>query len=73
MTESDWDEFTKRLLRAEMARAGVTNARLAELMTEIGYPETEHTVKAKIGRGSFRGSFLIAALKALGRDTLRID
>lgn len=73
MTEAEYDEFAKRLLRAEMQRAGVNNAGLAERMTAVGYPETEHTVKAKIGRGSFRAGFLIAALRALGRNALLID
>lgn len=68
-----WEEKAKRLLKAEMARANVTNAKLAELMTSVGAPETELTVKAKVGRGTFGAAFLLAAMHALGRATLHLD
>ncbi len=56
-----------------MARAGVKNAELAKRLTEIGLPETDAGVQVKINRGAFPAWFLLAALKALGATSLRLE
>jgi hypothetical protein len=55
-----------------MARAGVRNAELAKRLTDMGLPETEASVQVKINRGAFPAWFMIAALKAVGCNSLRL-
>jgi len=71
-SSDEWADRAKRYLRGEMARAGVRNAELAEKLTAMGLPETAASVQVKINRGAFPAWFMIAALKAVGCDTLRL-
>ena len=73
-TKSDeWAELAKRLLKAEMVRAGIKNAELARRLTEMGLAETEASVQVKINRGAFPAWFLLAAMRAIGVGTLRLE
>ncbi len=69
----DWGERTKRLLKAELKRADITHEALAARLTEMGMEETKASVANKISRGGFPASFFLAAMKAVGRDVLRLD
>ncbi len=70
-TEAEWAEDTKRLLRAEMARRGVTYEELAERLAAIGVQDTAVNLRNKVARGRFSAVFLIQCLEALGAHTLR--
>jgi hypothetical protein len=72
-TEAEWAEETKRLLRAEMARRGVTYEDLAERLAAIGVQDTAVNLRNKVARGRFSGVFLIQCLSAMGARTLRIE
>jgi len=72
-TSDEWADKAKRHLKAEMVRAGVRNAELARRLTEMGLPETEAGVQVKINRGAFPAWFMLAALKAVGCQTIRLD
>lgn len=69
----DWGERAKRLVKAELKRADVTYEVLADRLTEMGVPETKASVSNKISRGGFPASFFLAAMKAIGRDVVRLD
>ena len=69
----EWAELAKRLLKSEMVKAGVKNAELAKRLTEMGLPETEGSVQVKINRGAFPAWFMLAALRAVGAHTLRLE
>ena len=71
--EQDWGERAKRLVKAELKRADVTYEDLAARLTEMGMPETKASVSNKISRGGFPASFFLAAMKAIGRDVVRLD
>ena len=71
--EPDWGERAKRLVKAELKRADVTYEGLAARLTEMGMPETKASVSNKISRGGFPASFFLAAMKAIGRDVVRLD
>lgn len=71
--EQDWGERAKRLVKAELKRADVTYEDLAARLTEMGVPETKASVSNKISRGGFPASFFLAAMKAIGRDVVRLD
>jgi hypothetical protein len=72
-TSDEWADLAKRYLRGEMARAGVRNAELAKRLTDMGLPETEASVQVKINRGAFPAWFLLAALRAIGVASLRLE
>jgi hypothetical protein len=71
--EQDWTDRTKRFLKAELKRADITYEALAEKMGHLGWTETKASVASKIGRGGFPASFFLAAMKAIGREHVRLD
>jgi hypothetical protein len=72
-SEAEWAEETKRLLRAEMARRGVSYEDLAERLARIGVQDTAVNLRNKVARGRFSASFLVQCLSAMGARTLRIE
>jgi hypothetical protein len=70
--EKEWALKASRFLRAELKRAGLTYAHLAEKLNEHGLKETEGSVGAKVARGSFPVAFWLACLAVLelGETTL---
>lgn len=64
----DWEAKAASLLKAELKRAGVTYAQLAE---RIG--ETEHSIRNKLSRGTFTAAFMLKSLAAIGAQQLRLD
>jgi len=72
-TESEWAEDVKRLLRAEMARRGITYEELAEKLAAIGVRDTPVNLRNKLARGRFSAVFLVQCLSAMGARTLRIE
>jgi hypothetical protein len=69
----DWNERTKRFLKAELKRADITHEALAARLTEMGMEETKASVANKISRGGFPASFFLVAMKAIGRDAVKLD
>ena len=70
---TDWEEKAKGLLRAEMARRGLTYAHLAERLAAIGIDDNERNLRNKVSRGKFTAGFLLQCLSALGVKTLSLD
>jgi len=69
--ETDYEERAKRLLRAEMARLGLTYQQLVDKLAEIGILEDEHNLRNKVARGKFTAAFLLQCLDALGTTEIR--
>lgn len=72
-SSKEWTDKAGKYLKAELKRAGVPYAELARRLTEIGIPETDTSVAAKINRGAFPAWFLFAVMKAIGVSNLRLD
>jgi uncharacterized protein with PIN domain len=68
-----WADGTKRLLRAEMTRRGVTYEELAERLAGIGVQDTAVNLRNKVAHGRFSAAFLVQCLSAMGARTLRIE
>jgi hypothetical protein len=65
-TEAELAERASRFLKAELKRANVTYEDLAERLKKHGLKdETRDSVAAKLKRGTFPATFLIASLAAL--------
>jgi hypothetical protein len=71
-SEAEWAEETKRLLRAEMVRRGVTYEDLAERLAGIGVQDTAVNLRNKVARGRFSAVFLVQCLEAMGARSLRL-
>ena len=69
----EWADQAKRLLKAELKRAGVGYEDLVRRLGEMGLHETVGSVTVKVNRGAYPAWFLFAVMKAIGRTTIRID
>lgn len=70
--EKEWEDKVKRLLKAELARKGMTYADLVGKLADIGVMDSEPNVRNKISRGKFTAVFLIQCLEAIGASELRL-
>jgi hypothetical protein len=71
-TESEWAGETKRLLRAEMTRRGITYDQLAEKLAALGVEDSAVNIRNKVARGKFSATFLVQCLTAMGCRSLRL-
>jgi hypothetical protein len=63
-----------RFLKAELKRADVTYEELAERLAKHGVKgETANSIAAKLKRGTFPATFLLASIAALERDGLSLS
>ena len=73
-TEQEWAERAARHLKAELKRADVTYEGLAERLSKHGIRgETVDSIKAKLKRGTFPATFLLASLAALEMEGVRLE
>lgn len=72
-SEEIWAERAKRFFKAELKRADVTYDDLADRLCRMGLPETKASIANKISRGTFSAIFLLASLKAIGCQNVRVE
>lgn len=73
-TEDEIADRVSRYLKAELKRADVTYEGLAERLAKHGLKgETVNSIKAKLKRGTFAATFLIACLAALELDGVKLE
>jgi hypothetical protein len=63
----------RRFVKVELKRAEVSYGELARILKEHGLEETEASITAKLNRGTFAATFFIAAMKAIGRQTVNLE
>lgn len=68
----DWKARAKGVLKAELARQGMSYADLTKRLAEIGIKDNELNIKNKIGRGSFTAAFLLQCLFAIDVHTVHL-
>lgn len=68
-----WEDRARRFLKAELARADIGYRELSERLAKHGLRETEASIANKISRGTFPASFMLAVLKALEIDVVRLE
>ncbi len=73
MTDSDWQEHVKGLLKAELKRRGISYKELAEKLGKLGVSESDRNIANKLARGGFSAVFLIQCLSAIGCDTVHLS
>ncbi|WP_395008986.1 DUF6471 domain-containing protein [Undibacterium sp.] len=62
----DWENEARRIVKAELARRGLTYERLAKRLKTIGINETERSIANKMSRGTFSFVFFLQCMKAVG-------
>jgi hypothetical protein len=70
--EKEWATKASRYLKAELKRAGLTYAELAEKLKAHGMEETEGSIGAKLARGTFAVTFFLACLAVLEIEGLQL-
>ncbi len=68
-----WHEHSKRLLKSELVKRGISHEELAFRLNEIGITETKSGIDSKICRGTFSATFLIQCLHVIGCKNFSID
>ncbi len=68
-SEAEIAERAARFIKAELKRADVTYEQLAERLKQHGLSETRDSIAAKLRRGTFPATFLIAVL---GRESVSL-
>ncbi|MFC7334178.1 DUF6471 domain-containing protein [Rhodocista pekingensis] len=71
-TEEEWAAYTKRLLKAEMTKRGVTYDQLTERLAALGVHDTSVNIRNKVARGKFTAVFFLQCLEAVGCKTLHV-
>lgn len=73
MSEKELADKTRRFLKAELKRAGVTYGELATRLESHGLKETEASIANKLSRGTIAATFLLAALASLEMEGIRLE
>jgi 3-mercaptopyruvate sulfurtransferase SseA len=73
MTDNDWQDRVKGLLKSELKRRGVSYKQLAEKLAELGIDENDRNIANKLARGGFSAVFLVQCLSAIGCDTVHLQ
>lgn len=73
VTDKEWQDRVKGLLKAELKRRNLSYRDLAEKLAAIGVSDTELNIKNKISRGGFTAVFLVQCLRAIGVRHLNLD
>jgi hypothetical protein len=68
----DWADAASRLLKAEIAKKGLTLAELAQRLQALGCQETEASIKNKLYRGTFAMTFFMQCLQALDATLIEV-
>ena len=71
--EREWAHRARRFVRAEIKRAEISYAELAQRLKEHGLEETEASIANKLSRGTFGAIFFLATMKAIGRQTVNLE
>lgn len=71
---TSWNKEAKQLLKAEMARRGVSYKELALLMgAESGDDESPTALITRVNRGTFTMAFFLEAVVAMGTKTIDLS
>lgn len=72
-SEAEIADRAARFIKAELKRANVTYDELAERLKEHGLSETRNSITAKLKRGTFPATFLIAVVAALELNAISLE
>ena len=71
-SDDPWVNKVKGILRAEMARKGMTYEQLSERLADLGVKDSAVNIRNKVARGSFSAVFFVQCLDAIEVRELRL-
>jgi hypothetical protein len=71
-SEAEIADRIARFIKAELKRADVTYEELAGRLKDHGLSETRDSIAAKLRRGTFPATFLLAVMAAIGRESVSL-
>ncbi len=72
MSDEEWKEYAKGLLKAEIARKNLSLIDVARKLEAMGISESPQNISNKINRGTFGAIFMLQILKAVGCKEIRL-
>lgn len=72
MTDDDWKDKAKGLLKSEIVKRNLSYVDVAERLKQLGIEETPQNISNKIARGTFGAIFMLQVLTAIGCDEIRV-
>ena len=72
MSDDEWQEHVKGLLKAELKRRNIQYRDLAAKLEALGVHENARNIANKISRGGFTAVFFLQCLEAIGATELRL-
>lgn len=70
MTDEQWRDLAKRIIKVELKRQSLTYDDLSKLLAEMGVDESETSIRNKVSRGTFSFVFALQAMKAIGIELI---
>jgi len=67
-----WEKEARHILRAELARAGVSYKTLVVRLAALGVEESEQNLSNKISRGKFSFVFFLQCMRAIDVSAVNI-
>jgi hypothetical protein len=71
-TAMNWDLEAKRVLKAELARKGVSYKELAARLAAMGVEDSAPAIANRVSRGKFSFAFFLKCMRALDVETVRL-
>ena len=72
MSDEEWKDYAKGLLKAEIARKNLSLIDVARKLEAMGISESPQNISNKINRGTFGAIFMLQILKAVGCKEIRL-
>ena len=72
MSEDEWKDYAKGLIKAEIARKNISLIDLSKKLEAMGISETPQNISNKINRGNFGVIFMLQILKAIDCKEIRL-
>lgn len=69
----NWENEARQILKAELARKGITYVSLARRLKDIGVTETERSIANKMSRGTFPFTFFLKCMTAIEAEKVIIE
>lgn len=69
----DWEDCARRILRIELARAGVSYKELSRRLEALGVVETHMNLSNKVARGRFSFEFFLKCMRALNVRSVELS
>lgn len=72
-TKTIWEKKATNLLKAELARQGLSYKDLESALAKIGIKQTAENLNKTINLGKFRFALFLQCAEAIGLKELRLD